>query len=154
MDQTITLSPGDTLTISVPAAAPAPDPIPAVIPDPPALAVVPDPAPAADPVPAPDPAPAPSEADLAAAAQAQAAADQATAAQAAHASGVDGTYTVQPGDTLDSIAAAIYGPDPLGAALFDANSAVIGSDPTAPLAPGTVLAVPVLTIDPAAAPAS
>jgi nucleoid-associated protein YgaU len=132
-DQTITLSPGDTLTVSVPAPV-APETV----------------APAAAPetvTPATTP-----EEDAAAAAQAQAAADQAAAAQAAHAVGQDGNYTVQPGDTLDSIAAAIYGPDPVGSTLFDVNSAVIGSDPAA-LAPGTVLAVPVLTIIPASVPA-
>lgn len=92
------------------------------------------------------------EQDLAAAAQAQAAIEQAAAAQRAIAVGQDGTYTVQPGNTLDSIAAAIYGPDAVGSVLFDVNSGVIGSDPSS-LAPGTVLAIPVLTITPAQAPA-
>jgi nucleoid-associated protein YgaU len=152
-DQTISLSPGDTLTVFVPAGAvlvqdpPAPETVPPAAADPaPALTVV------ADPAPETVASTTTLEEDLAAAAQAQAAADQAAAAQAAHSVGQVGFYTVQPGDTLDSIAAAIYGPDPVGTTLFDVNSAVIGSDPTA-LVPGTVLAIPVLTIIPASEPA-
>jgi nucleoid-associated protein YgaU len=94
-----------------------------------------------------------SEDERAAQAWDKARARQAAAAIAAHGTGEDATYTAQPGDTLESIAAAIYGSNELAPGLWDANSAVIGSDPAA-LTPGTVLVVPVPTIDPAAAPAS
>ena len=146
-DQTITLNAGDTLMISVaPAVSPtSTDPTPATQ-DPPATA---DTTPV---VPTPEAAPLMTVQDLAAAAQAQAAADLSAAAKAAHAVGRDGSYTVQPGDTLDSIAAAIYGADPVGTTLYDVNSAVIGSDPSV-LVPGTALAIPVLTIMPASSPA-
>ena len=155
---TIHLAPGETLTVVADLADEANPSDEATLPldDAPgdAGALGPAPAPEASaPEPATSPAPAAApidnrpEEERAAEAQAAAATAQATAAQGAHAAGVDGTYTVQPGDTLESIAGAIYGFDALGQALFEANSGVIGSDPTS-LAAGTVLTVPVLMIDP------
>ncbi len=64
-------------------------------------------------------------------------------ARAAHSAGADATYTAQPGDTIASIAAAIYGPDApdRAADLFAVNAGGIGSDP-GELAAGTVLTIP------------
>ena len=49
-----------------------------------------------------------------------------------------GTYTVQPGDTLSSIAQYLYGDSTLWRKLYDANKQVIGNNPDS-LRPGEVL---------------
>jgi nucleoid-associated protein YgaU len=64
-------------------------------------------------------------------------------AKAAHKAGADATYTVQPSDTLASIAEAVYGDAAVAAELWAVNSAVIGADP-ANLAPGTSIVLPAL----------
>lgn len=62
-------------------------------------------------------------------------------AKAALSAGADGAYTVQPGDTIASIAEAIYGDADTADDLAFANAAVIGTSSADP-APGTRLAIP------------
>lgn len=84
------------------------------------------------------------EEELAKGAQAAAREGAVKTAKAQHADGLPGTYTVQPGDSLASIAEAVYGSKGQADAIFAASSATIGSDPRA-LQPGQVLALPALT---------
>src|SRR5579859_2041362 len=53
-------------------------------------------------------------------------------------------YTVQPGDTLSSIAQQAYGDGNLWQKIYDANKQVIGVDPN-DIQPGQVIFIPVLT---------
>jgi nucleoid-associated protein YgaU len=52
-----------------------------------------------------------------------------------------GSYTVQQGDTLSSIAQYIYGDSALWPRIYDANKQVIGNDPDH-IRPGEVLQLP------------
>src|SRR2546428_430742 len=56
-------------------------------------------------------------------------------------------YTVQPGDTLSSIAQQAYGDSNKWQIIYDANKQVIGSDPNL-IHPGQVLYIPVLSPTP------
>ncbi len=56
-------------------------------------------------------------------------------------------YTVQPGDTLSSIAHQAYGDGNKWQTIYDANKQVIGSDPNL-IHPGQVLYIPVLSPTP------
>jgi nucleoid-associated protein YgaU len=51
------------------------------------------------------------------------------------------TYTVKAGDTLPSIAAAVYGDSNQWLKIYDANTAAIGNDPNV-IPPGTQLTIP------------
>jgi nucleoid-associated protein YgaU len=72
----------------------------------------------------------------------QARTEQIAHIKAAHATGTNGGYTAQPGDTFATIALAIYGDAEAAGFLYEANAGIVGSDPAA-LAPGTPLVIPV-----------
>jgi hypothetical protein len=86
------------------------------------------------------------ERELADQAQDAARRQYANAAKASIESGRDATYTAQPGDTLESIAEAVYGDREAAAAIYDASvsSGAIGTDRDAELAGGTILTIPVI----------
>jgi phage tail protein X len=86
------------------------------------------------------------ERELAEKAQDAARRQYAEAAKTSIQSGRDATYTAQPGDTLESIAEAVYGDREAAAAIYDASvsSGAIGTDRGAELAGGTVLTLPVV----------
>src|SRR2546430_16517623 len=56
-------------------------------------------------------------------------------------------YTVQPGDTLSSIAQQAYGDANQWQRIYDANKQVIGNDPNL-IRPGEVLSIPALSPTP------
>src|SRR2546421_10469572 len=56
-------------------------------------------------------------------------------------------YTVQPGDTLSSIAQQAYGDANQWQKIYDANKQVIGNDPNL-IRPGEVLSIPALSPTP------
>lgn len=83
------------------------------------------------------------ELEVAAAAHDQARTANVAAAKAALASGAPSTtYAVQPGDTLESIAEAIYGDGAQDAHFLASAGSVISTDPSQPLPAGAILTVP------------
>jgi hypothetical protein len=70
-------------------------------------------------------------------------------ARGAIAAGFSGSYTVQPGDTYESIADAVYGDEAYGADIFDASlsAGAVSSNRRTELPGGTVLVLPVVAAD-------
>lgn len=85
------------------------------------------------------------ELEAAAAAHDQARTANVAAAKAALANGAPSTtYAVQPGDTLESIADAIYGDGDQDAHFLASAGSVISTDPSQPLPAGAVLTIPAI----------